>query len=493
MASTYATFSNSYARLPQHFYSRLNPTPVPQPRLVAFNEALAQELGIDTGAVDTTVLAAIHGGNLVPPGAEPIAMAYAGHQFGGFVPQLGDGRAILLGEVLDRQGRRRDIQLKGSGRTPYSRRGDGRAALGPVLREYLVSEAMHALGVPTTRSLAAVLSGEFVVREQRLPGAIFTRVAASHIRVGTFQFLSARGEDASIRLLAQYAIERHYPDTGADQRPALALLQEASRRQAELVARWMMVGFVHGVMNTDNTAISGETIDFGPCAFLEAYDPETVFSSIDSHGRYAFGNQPQAARWNIARLAETLVPVIDPDTGRATELAQAVIDEFPAHFERAWIGGMRAKLGLALEEEGDFDLANGLLECMRLNQADFTLTFRRLCDAAADPAGAIGPREQFADPGAYDAWAQKWHQRLQREPATRQERAARMRRCNPAFIPRNHRVEQAIEAATQHGDTTRFLDLLRVVANPYDEQPESADLRNAAQPAERVLRTFCGT
>ena len=333
MATAIASFSNSYSRLPEHFFARLDPTPVAQPRLIVLNRPLAHDLGLGMDAVDADALAQILGGNIVPGGAEPISMAYAGHQFGSFVPQLGDGRAILLGEVLDRCGVRRDIQLKGAGRTPFSRRGDGRAALGPVLREYVVSEAMHGLGIAATRALAAVTTGEPVFREAPLPGAILTRVAASHVRVGTFQYFAARGDDEAIRQLSDYVLDRHYPEAKDAERPYLALLQAVARRQAALVARWMQVGFVHGVMNTDNMAVSGETIDFGPCAFIEAYDPAAVFSSIDELGRYAFGNQPRAAQWNIVRFAEVLLALIDPDPNRATELAQAVISAFPTWYE----------------------------------------------------------------------------------------------------------------------------------------------------------------
>lgn len=488
-----ANFSNSYARLPEHFFARLEPVPVARPRLVALNRPLAGELGLDLAGVDDEALAALFAGNTLPAGAEPISMAYAGHQFGGFVPQLGDGRAVLLGEVLDRTGQRRDIQLKGSGPTPFSRRGDGRAALGPVLREYLVSESMHALGIPTTRALAAVVTGETVVRETLLPGAVLTRVASSHIRVGTFQYFAARGDHPALRALAEHVIERHYPEARAAARPHLALLESVARRQAALVAAWMSVGFVHGVMNTDNMAVSGETIDYGPCAFLEAYDPAAVFSSIDDLGRYAYGNQPQAARWNLARLAESLLPLIDEDLERAAALATDVLAEFPAQYARAWLAAMRAKLGLALEHEGDAKLVERLLETMHAGRADFTLTFRGLCDAAEAARPGAGPRSLFADPVAFDRWATLWQARLAVEPLSPGARAAGMRRRNPLFIARNHRVHAALAAAVERGDFAPFLTLHAVVSRPYDEDPERAEFARPAAPRELVTRTFCGT
>ena len=397
-AGPIAVFSNSYARLPEHFFARLSPTPVARPRLIRFNKSLAAELGVDTRGLEPDGLAAVFAGNVMPPGAEPIAMAYAGHQFGNFVPQLGDGRAILLGEVLDRNGERRDIQLKGAGRTPFSRRGDGRAALGPVLREYLVSEAMHALGIPTTRALAAVSTGEPVYRDRQLPGAVLTRVASSHIRVGTFQYFAARGDREAVERLADYVIDRHFPDARDAERPRLALLQAVVERQALLIARWMHVGFIHGVMNTDNTALSGETIDFGPCAFMDSYDPATAFSAIDEFGRYAYGNQPTIAQWNLARFAETLLPLLDPDPEPAVELANEAISAFTSRFQEHWLAGMRDKLGLSSNEEGDLELAHALLRAMHENAADFTLTFRRLCDAAADEKADANVRGLFANP-----------------------------------------------------------------------------------------------
>ena len=492
-AGPIAVFSNSYAGLPEHFFARLSPTPVARPRLVTFNESLASELGVDTRGLEPDGIASVFAGNVMPPGAEPIAMAYAGHQFGNFVPQLGDGRAILLGEVLDRNGERRDVQLKGAGRTPFSRRGDGRAALGPVLREYLVSEAMHALGIPTTRALAAVSSGEPVYRGRQLPGAVLTRVASSHIRVGTFQYFAARGDQEAVERLADYVIDRHFPDARDAEGPSLALLQAVVERQALLIARWMQVGFIHGVMNTDNTALSGETIDFGPCAFMDSYDPATTFSAIDEFGRYAYANQPTIAQWNLARFAETLLPLLDPNPERAVELASEAISAFTSRYQEHWLAGMRDKLGISGNEEGDLDLVRELLRAMHENASDFTLTFRRLCDAAADEKADANVRGLFADPGAYDSWAARWRSRLAVERLEPNARAQAMRGVNPAFIPRNHRVEQALGAAIEYGDFSPFADLETVLSRPYEDQAAFADYANPPQTDEGVFRTFCGT
>jgi uncharacterized protein YdiU (UPF0061 family) len=488
-----AVFSNSYARLPEHFFARLSPTTVANPRLIKFNESLASELGLDTRALEPDELAAIFAGNVIPPGAEPIAMAYAGHQFGNFVPQLGDGRAILLGEVVDRNGERRDLQLKGAGRTPFSRRGDGRATLGPVLREYLVSEAMHALGIPTTRALAAVSTGETVFRDRPLPGAVLTRVASSHIRIGTFQYFAARGDMEAVKRLSGYVIDRHFPEARDSERPTLALLQVVVERQALLVARWMHIGFIHGVMNTDNTALSGETIDFGPCAFLDSYDPATTFSAIDELGRYAYGNQPTMAQRNLARFAETLLPLLDPNPERAVEIANEAISMFTTRFQEHWLAGIRDKLGLVRNEEGDLELARALLRAMHENAADFTLTFRRLCDAAVDEKADVNLRALFANPAAYDNWASRWRSRLAAERLDLDARAQAMRAVNPAFIPRNHRVEQALDAAIEYGDFSRFAELLTVLTRPYEDQAVFADYANPPDADERVFRTFCGT
>jgi uncharacterized protein YdiU (UPF0061 family) len=486
-------WSNSYTRLPEHFFARVKPTSVSRPRLIQVNRQLADELALDLGTLDDDSLAALFAGNTLPPGAEPIAMAYAGHQFGQFVPQLGDGRAILLGEVLDRAGVRRDIQLKGSGRTPYSRNGDGRAALGPVLREYLLSEAMHALGVPATRALAAVTTGERVNREGSVAGAVFTRVAASHVRVGTFQYFAARADDAAVKRLADYVIARHYPAANDNERPYLALLQAIMQRQASLIAQWQQVGFIHGVMNTDNMAVSGETIDFGPCAFLDAYGSEVVFSSIDRAGRYAYGNQPYAAQWNLARLAETLLPLLDAQPDKALALGTEALATFLPCYAEHWLGGMRLKLGLFTAEDGDRQLIESLLEAMQANQADFTLTFRRLCDAAINSTADSQLRELFANPSGWDAWAVNWRARLTREPHAPAVRAKAMQGVNPAYIPRNHRVEQAIQAAAERDDYSLFTTLLQVLSRPFEAEPAFADYKTPPLPTERVLKTYCGT
>jgi uncharacterized protein YdiU (UPF0061 family) len=487
------SFDNSYAHLPERFFARLDPTPTAQARLIKFNSLLAAELGLDVSGVGADTLAQLFSGNLRLRGAEPLAMAYAGHQFGHFVPKLGDGRAILLGEVHDVAGVRRDIQLKGSGRTPFSRDGDGRAAVGPVLREYLVSEAMHALGVPTTRALAIVATGESVYRERRLPGAILTRVAASHVRVGTFQYFAARGDVEAIKRLADFVIDRHYPDIGEADAPYLALFGAVAQRQARLIACWMHVGFIHGVMNTDNTAISGETIDFGPCAFMDAYDPAAVFSSIDTYGRYAYANQPHVTHWNLARFAETLLPLLHPVPERAIELADEALSAFWPRFEQHWLSGMRRKLGLFTAEDEDAQLVLGLLEAMHRQQADFTLTFRKLCDAAEGQQFDAGVRALFANAAAYDEWAAMWRSRLARESLPPGVRADSMRHANPAFIPRNHRLEQAIQAAVEHEDFTLFADLLQVLSRPYEDQKGFEVYATAPQASERVLQTFCGT
>ncbi|MER2263948.1 protein adenylyltransferase SelO [Methylobacterium oxalidis] len=486
-------FDNSYARLPQHFYARVPPTPVAAPRLLRLNRPLARELGLDPDWLEGPEGTAMLAGNRVAEGSEPIAAAYAGHQFGQFVPQLGDGRAILLGEVVDGAGRRRDIQLKGSGPTPFSRRGDGRAALGPVLREYLVSEAMAALGIPTTRALAAVATGERVVRETLLPGAVITRVAASHIRVGTFQYFAARGDVEALRALADHVLDRHYPDCAGSEAPYRALLAEVAGRQADLVARWLLVGFIHGVMNTDNMSVAGETIDYGPCAFMDAYDPRTVFSSIDQRGRYAYANQPQIALWNLTRLAEALLPLLAEDETRAVAEAEAALGTFAPRFEAAYRGGLARKLGLGEAREGDAALAQDLLAQMAENQADFTLTFRNLC-AAAEQAGADeAVRSLFVDPTAFDRWALRWRERLGQDGQAPAARAAAMRAVNPAFIPRNHRVEAMIEAAVEREDLGPFDELLAVLSRPYDDQPALARYAEAPAGGGVGYRTFCGT
>jgi uncharacterized protein YdiU (UPF0061 family) len=486
-------FQNTYAALPAGFFARVAPTPVAAPRLIKLNRPLAVHLGLDPDLLSSPEGTEILAGKRVPDGADPIAMAYAGHQFGHFVPQLGDGRAILLGEVIDADGVRRDIQLKGSGPTPFSRRGDGRAALGPVLREYIVSEAMAAMGIPTTRSLAAVMTGESVMRETILPGAVLTRVASSHIRVGTFQYFAARGDTEGVRQLADHVISRHYPEAAQAERPYHALLQGVIARQAALIARWLLVGFIHGVMNTDNSSISGETIDYGPCAFLDQYDPATVFSSIDEQGRYAYANQPRIALWNLTRLAECLLPLFSSDQDKAISEAQALLADFAEKFDAAYQAGLRAKLGLFTARDGDAALAQDLLSAMAQNQADFTLTFRWLGDAALDAAADSDVRSLFTDPGAYDEWAVRWRQRLSEEPQDATARRNAMRKVNPAFIPRNHRVEAVIQAAMNNDDFAPFEELLTVLSKPYEDQPAFAAYAEPPLPDQRVLQTFCGT
>ncbi len=485
-------FDNSYARLPERFYAHVAPATVAAPRLIRVNHGLAELLGLDVARLESAEGLAVFAGNAVPANATPIAQAYAGHQFGGLSPKLGDGRAILLGEIVGTDGIRRDIQLKGSGPTPFSRRGDGRAALGPVLREYLVSEAMHALGVPTTRSLAAVMTGDRVQRETPLPGAVLTRVAASHIRIGTFQYFAIRQDIDAIRTLADYAIARHYPAAAVALNPYQAFLEGVIARQAALIAQWLGLGFIHGVMNTDNMTISGETIDYGPCAFMDAFNPAQVYSSIDQHGRYAWANQPQIGQWNLTRLAETLLPLLDADETAAQHLAQSAIDAYAAEFNTALAVVLSRKLGLTMAQDGDLALAQDLLARMAANSADFTLTFRRLADVI-DHDAEDGPRALFEDPAAFDAWAADWRRRLSAEPMTASARRDLMRRSNPAFIPRNHRIEAVIDAAMVSGDFAPFERLHAILARPYDDQPEHAPFMLPPAPDEIVRQTFCGT
>ena len=493
-ADTVFAFDNSYARLPDRFSAKLSPSPVPAPRLIRLNDGLARHLGLDLDELSSPEGVEIFAGNRLPDGAEPLAMAYAGHQFGTWVPQLGDGRAILLGEVIDRDGVRRDIQLKGAGRTPFSRRGDGRAVLGPVLREYVVSEAMAALGVPTTRALAAVTTGERIQRERAFPGAILTRVARSHVRVGTFQFFAARGDVEALRLLCDHVIARHYPEAARSDCPPRALLEAVVARQAELVARWQLIGFIHGVMNTDNMSIAGETIDYGPCAFMDTYHPDTVYSSIDQWGRYAYANQPRIAHWNLAVLAQALLSLLGESEDDAVREAEAAIGTFPGLFEAAYLAGLRAKIGLLEQREGDMALAQDLLECMAENGADFTLTFRRLCDAAgADPGSDEQVRTLFDDPEAFDAWAVRWRQRLTQEPVGDAERRDAMRAVNPAVIPRNHLVEEIIAAAVDGEDFSPFDDLMTALASPYEDWAGDARYCQPPRPEQVVRQTFCGT
>lgn len=486
-------FQNTYVQLPERFYSRVSPTPVASPQLIKLNTKLALELGLEPLELASEVGVKVLAGNLTAAGSEPLAQAYAGHQFGNFVPQLGDGRANLLGEVVALNGQRYDLQLKGSGPTPFSRRGDGRAALGPVLREYLVSEAMAALGVPTTRALAAVITGQAVIREERQPGAILTRVASSHLRVGTFQYFAAREDIDGVRTLADFAIARHYPDAQQSAKPYRSLLKGVIARQSKLVAQWMMLGFIHGVMNTDNTSISGETIDYGPCAFMEAYEADKVFSSIDQQGRYAYSNQPHAMHWNLARLAEALLSLISEEEGSSEaglEAAYAELALFAPQFDSARLAGLRRKLGLLTEREGDAALAEDLLKRMEDQHADFTLTFRQLSDAVL---GNDHVRLLFSDPSAFDAWAMLWRQRMAEEETTREERVAAMQHANPAYIPRNHRIQALIDAAVQRQDFAPFEEMLAVVTRPFEDQPGMQRYAEPALPAEQVQWTFCGT
>jgi uncharacterized protein YdiU (UPF0061 family) len=485
-------FDNSYARLPERFYARVAPSAAREPKLIRVNRGLAEALGLDAAWLESPEGVAFLSGKSVAEGSDPIALAYAGHQFGNFVPQLGDGRAILLGEVVDRAGNRRDLHLKGSGRTPFSRGGDGNAALGPVLREYVVSEAMHALGIPSTRALAAATTGQMVYRDDLLPGAVIVRVASSHIRVGTFQYFAARGDREALGLLADHVIARHYPEAASAERPYRALLDAVIAAQARLVAAWLGVGFIHGVMNTDNMSVAGETIDYGPCAFMDEYDPGTVFSSIDRMGRYAYGNQPQIALWNLTRLAETLLPLLDGEEDKAIEDAEEALSAYPSLFQSAYLAAFRRKLGLFGEREGDTELITALLGAMTENKVDFTNFFRRLADAQGAHE-AEGARGLFIDPTAFDAWAAGWRARLSGESQDVETRRQAMRSANPAFIPRNHRVEAMIRAAVDRQDFALFEELLALLSRPFEDQPELAHYADPPAEEERVRATFCGT
>ena len=505
MDKTSIAFDNTYARDLVGFYVPCQPVPAPDPKLIYFNHELAAELGLGLGAHAPSTLADIFSGNRLPEGATPIAQAYAGHQFGQFSPQLGDGRALLIGELIDRQGRRRDVAFKGSGKTPFSRRGDGKAAIGPMLREVLIGEAMHALGIPTTRALAVVATGEQVYRDRPLPGATLTSIADSHLRVGTFQCFATHGSVEQVTTLADYTIARHAPElVGADDR-YLRFFQSVAERQAALVAQWMHVGFIHGVMNTDNMSLAGETIDYGPCAFMETYDPGAVFSSIDDFGRYAYDQQAKIARWNLARLAETLLPLIDADQQRAIELGTAVIDAFPARYRHHWLEGARAKLGLAGQvadgERIDTALAEDWLAILQANKVDFTLAWRRLGDAAGGDEGPL--RALFNEHQALEDWLVRWRARCAAEDAQAEAgasqdhaeaRAKRMRGVNPWLIPRNHRVEEALDAASEAGDLKPFEQLLEALRLPFDERPAMARFAEPASESFRqTFRTFCGT
>ncbi|MFP8641075.1 protein adenylyltransferase SelO [Priestia aryabhattai] len=474
---------NSYAELPNIFFTPLDPNPVSSPKIVKFNDSLAASLGLQKEQLQSQEGVSILAGNSFPKGAFPLAQAYAGHQFGHF-NMLGDGRALLIGEQVTPSGERVDLQLKGSGRTPYSRGGDGRAALGPMLREYIISEAMHALGIPTTRSLAVVITGESIVREKELPGAILTRVASSHLRFGTFQFAAKWGTVENLQALADYALERHFSHIEKNEKKYLSLLQEVIKRHATLVAKWQLIGFIHGVMNTDNMTISGETIDYGPCAFMDTYDPETVFSSIDVQGRYAYQNQPGITGWNLARFAEALLPLLDQDIEKAVEIAQSAVTEFPKFYRENWLAGMQAKLGLFNEEKEDEALFQELLTMMKTYKADYTNTFRAL---TFDKLGNndLFESEEFAQ------WQELWQKRLGRQKQSKAESEELMKNNNPTVIPRNHRVEAALDAA-QKGDYSVMEDFLKVLSSPY-ESPYQSEYCTPSAPSNQPYQTYCGT
>jgi uncharacterized protein YdiU (UPF0061 family) len=485
MLETGWNFDNSYARLPQVFFTSFTPDAVRSPGLIIFNTPLATELGLNADALQSKYGVAELAGNKIPEGAMPLAQAYAGHQFGNF-NMLGDGRALLLGEQITPDGERFDIQFKGSGRTPYSRGGDGRAGLGQMLREYIISEAMHALDIPTTRSLAVVTTGESVLRETELQGAILTRVAASHIRVGTFQYAANFGSIEEVRELADYTIKRHYPELEADDNRYLSFLQEVIKRQASLIAKWQLVGFIHGVMNTDNMTISGETIDYGPCAFMDSYDPATVFSSIDRQGRYAYGNQPYIGGWNLARFAETLLPLLDEDQNEAIKMATEAIGEFNKFYHENWYAGMRAKLGIFNEEEADEKLIEDLLNMMQKYSADYTNTFRALTLDKLEDTALFNSDE-------FKQWNELWQARLSRQQESKEDSQQVMRNSNPAIIPRNHRVEEALEAAVERGDYSVMEKLLEVLSKPFAHTQEQTDFCTVPAETNESYRTYCGT
>ena len=484
-------FDNTFARELEGFFKFCSAERANAPKMIQFNHALAKELRLDSVNLDSENGLEIFSGNKTAEGSQPLAQAYAGHQFGGFSPQLGDGRALLLGEVIDAQQHRRDIQLKGSGRTPFSRGGDGKAAVGPVLREYLIGEGMYALGIPTTRALAAVATGDHIYREIPLPGAVLTRVAASHIRVGTFQYAAARGDINKIRTLADYSIQRHYPETAKAENPYLAFFAAVTNAQAALVARWMNIGFIHGVMNTDNMTISGETIDYGPCAFMDRYAAGTVFSSIDQHGRYAYENQPKILIWNLARLAETLIPIVDPDKKRAIGLLKDLIERIQPIYESYWLNGMRAKIGLSCEESSDLKLINDLLSIMEKGNADFTLTFRHLSKGLRGDNKVV--KQLFNEPNDLDDWGKRWKKRLEREGVDQEAIAQAMDRVNPIYIPRNHKVEEALAAAGNQGNIEPFSKLLIVIGQPFKEVSGNKPYAVPDPITDRNYRTFCGT
>ncbi len=494
-------FDNSYATLPKGFYTRLNPDPVKSPELISFNKPLAEALGFTDLSDDPETLARLFSGNKIPTGAEPLAMVYAGHQFGGFSPQLGDGRAILLGEVVAPDGVRYDIQFKGSGRTPYSRGGDGRSALGPVIREYLLSEAMYKLGVPTTRALAAVTSGEEVARDKLVPGGILTRVAKGFVRVGTFEYFASQRDIEAQRQLADYEIDRHYPDAKAAKNPYAAFLSEVVAAQAKLIAQWMGLGFIHGVMNTDNMSIVGETIDYGPCAFMDEFSHNRVYSSIDTQGRYAYNNQPEIGQWNLVRLAESLLPLIagsvEPDETeikQAVSIAQEILNRYQEQYKENWLSVFRRKLGLFQAQVEDEILINDLLDKMEQGKADFTLTFYYLSQLSME----VSPQDQtltglFENTDGINLWLAKWRKRLAHETLSDVERQSKMQSTNPLYIPRNHQVEAAIRAAEDHHDFSVFDDLHKVLQQPFEKQQGKEQYSLPPMPDEVVHKTFCGT
>ena len=484
-------FDNSYNDLPQEFFERINPVPVQDPQLIIFNDNLAKTLGIDESKTRKQ-LAELFSGNVIPKGSSPIALAYAGHQFGQFVSQLGDGRAVLLGEISTPEQKHYDIQLKGSGQTKFSRQGDGRAPLGPVIREYIVSEAMHALGIPSTRSLAAVTTGEKVYRETALPGGILTRIAESHIRVGTFEYFAAQNKIENLKTLAEYTIKRHFPLLKDSRNSYLSLLELVCDRQIELIAKWMGIGFIHGVMNTDNTSIVGETIDYGPCAFMDSYNPSTVFSSIDAHGRYAFGNQPSIAHWNMACFANCLAPLIDQDSDKAEEQEQEVINQFPNKMKVALMTVMCKKIGLKSTNSNSQETLQKLLSIMLDNESDYTLTFRYLSEIIKGKGNTLF-KKQFLEHKQISNWLKEWTDLIKDQSLSKKEIALSMESSNPVFIPRNHLVERAIEAAVENNDFSEMKTLLAILNRPYEEQSSYSDFMKPPKPHEVVHQTFCGT
>jgi len=486
-------FDNSYSRLPKQFYKKVSPSKVPEPKLIKLNEELVEELGLDKNNLSSQNGVDALSGNRIPYGADPLAMAYAGHQFGSWVPELGDGRALLLGEIISPGGIRHDIQLKGSGPTPFSRMGDGKAPLGPILREYIISESMHSLGIPTTRALSAIITGETINRELPMPGAILTRVSKSHVRIGTFEYFFARNETDNLRSLADYIINRHYPKALESSNPYKQLLFLVTMKQAELVAKWMLYGFIHGVMNTDNMQIAGETIDYGPCAFLDTYDPKKVFSSIDHGGRYSFENQPIIAHWNLACFAQSIFSLLDPSKDSAHKQAKEIIDMFPTIYQEKLNSGILKKLGLSIEIHDDIKLAKDLLHIMAEGKADFTLTFRRLCEVSSTSSELDGPvRILFEIPKLFDKWAKGWRKRLLLENISEQERKRKMEAINPEFIPRNHIVNEAIQNALDQ-DFNLFELILRICKQPFKSQPEYRKFMDPPLTHQEIHQTFCGT